>query len=415
MHAALRYCMSSTVEAGDATLPLKPSLTIVSLTLSSFRNYDSARIEPAAGLIALCGHNGAGKTNLLEAISLLTPGRGMRGAAFDDLVRSGASNGWAVSALVDSPAGEVRLGTAWQAAASDGGETAPTGSREVRIDGQVQRSAGSLADHVRTLWLTPAMDRLFAGPASDRRRFLDRLTATFDPSHGTRVNALERLLRERNRLNAEDVRQAGWLDSVEAQLAQTAVAVAAARNDAIAAVRSFITDARQRGSARPFPWAEVIVDGELEQQLIDRPAVQIEDEYRTLLADSRGLDRAAGRTLRGPHRADLLVSHGPRQMEARLCSTGEQKALLIGLVLAQARAVRETFNGVAPLLLLDEIAAHLDDVRRAALMEELLELGSQAWMTGTDRQLFEAATRCVQIYEVSDGHVSPGRPEQETA
>ncbi len=407
--------MSITVEAGDAALPLKPSLTIVSLTLSSFRNYDSARIEPSAGLIALCGHNGAGKTNLLEAISLLTPGRGMRGAAFDDLVRSGASNGWAVSALLDSPAGEVKLGTAWQAAAADGSETASVSSREVRIDGQVQRSAGSLAEHVRALWLTPAMDRLFAGPASDRRRFLDRLTATFDPSHGTRVNALERLLRERNRLNAEDVQQAGWLDSVEAQLAQTAVAVAAARNDAIAAVRGFIIDARKRASARPFPWAEVIVDGELEQQLIDRPAVQIEDEYRTLLADSRGLDRAAGRTLRGPHRADLLVSHGPRQMEARLCSTGEQKALLIGLVLAQARAVRETFNGVAPLLLLDEVAAHLDDVRRAALMEELLELGSQAWMTGTDRQLFEAATRCAQIYEVSDGHVSPARPEQETA
>jgi DNA replication and repair protein RecF len=407
--------MSDTVEAGDAALPLKPSLTIVSLTLSSFRNYDSARIKPSAGLIALCGHNGAGKTNLLEAISLLTPGRGLRGAAFDDLVMSGSHRGWAVSALLESPAGEVKLGTAWQASDTENGEPASANSREVRIDGQVQRSAGSLADHVRALWLTPAMDRLFAGPASDRRRFLDRLTATFDPSHGTRVNALDRLLRERNRLNAEEVPQTGWLDSVEAQLAQTAVAVAAARNDAIAAVRSFIADARQRGSERPFPWAEVVVDGELEQQLIDRPAVQIEDEYRTLLADSRGLDRAAGRTLRGPHRADLLVSHGPRQMEARLCSTGEQKALLIGLVLAQARAVCDTFSGVAPLLLLDEIAAHLDDVRRAALMEELLELGSQAWMTGTDRHLFEAATGCVQIYQVSDGHVSPAGPEQETA
>ncbi len=400
---------------GYDAVQLKPSLTIVSLTLSSFRNYDSVRIEPSAGLIALCGHNGAGKTNLLEAISLLTPGRGLRGVAFDDLVRSGQGKGWAVSALIDSPAGEVKLGTAWQAGTGENGELASGNTREVRIDGQVQRSAGALADYVRALWLTPAMDRLFAGPASDRRRFLDRLTATFDPSHGTRVNALERLLRERNRLNGEDMQQARWLDSVEAQLAQTAVAVAAARNDAIAAVRSFITDTRQRGSERPFPWAEVIVDGELEQQLIDRPAVQIEDEYRTLLADSRGLDRAAGRTLRGPHRADLLVSHGPRQMEARLCSTGEQKALLIGLVLAQARAVRETFNGVAPLLLLDEVAAHLDDIRRAALMEELLELGSQAWMTGTDRQLFEAASSCTEIYEVSDGHIAPGRPEQETA
>jgi len=400
---------------GDADLPLKSSLTIASLTLSSFRNYDSARIEPSAGLIALCGLNGAGKTNLLEAISLLTPGRGLRGAAFDDLIKTGQDSGWAVSALLDGPFGEIRLGTAWQAGIAGNGEPVSGNSREVRIDGQVQRSAGALAEHVRALWLTPAMDRLFAGPASDRRRFLDRLTATFDPSHGTRVNALDRLLRERNRLNSEQHCEARWLDSVEAQLAQTAVAVAAARNDAMAAVRSFITNTRARDSERLFPWAEVIVDGELEQQLIDRPAVQIEDEYRTLLADSRGLDRAAGRTLRGPHRSDLLVSHGPRQMEARLCSTGEQKALLIGLVLAQARAVRETFNGIAPLLLLDEVAAHLDDVRRAALMDELLELGSQAWMTGTDRQLFEAASSCTEIYEVTDGQIMPAGPEQETA
>ena len=400
---------------GEANLPLKSSLTIVSLTLSSFRNYDSARIEPSAGLIALCGHNGAGKTNLLEAISLLTPGRGLRGAAFEDLAKTGAGQGWAVSAILDAPSGQVRLGTAWQSGVDDNGEPLSGNSREVRIDGEVQRSAGALAQYVRALWLTPAMDRLFAGPASDRRRFLDRLTATFDPAHGRRVNALDRLLRERNRLNSEEHPETHWLDSVEAQLAQTAVAVAAARNDAIAAVRSFIADRRAHDSESLFPWAEVIIDGELEQQLIDRPAVQIEDEYRTLLLDSRGRDRAAGRTLRGPHRADLLVSHGPRRMEARLCSTGEQKALLIGLVLAQARAVRETFNAVAPLLLLDEVAAHLDEIRRAALMDELLELGCQAWMTGTDRRLFEAASSCAEIYEVADGQVTPCGPEQEIA
>jgi DNA replication and repair protein RecF len=370
---------------------------------------------PSAGLVALCGHNGAGKTNLLEAISLLTPGRGLRGVAFEDMVKAGRPQGWAVSASLDTPSGEVRIGTAWQPPTNADGSNGSPGPREVRIDGQVQRSAGALADYVRALWLTPAMDRLFAGPASDRRRFLDRLTATFDPTHGTRVNALERLLRERNRLNSEDRVQASWLDSVEAQLAQTAVAVAAARNDAIAAVRSFIVQTREGKKETSFPWAEIVIDGELEQQLIDRPAVQIEDEYRTLLADSRGLDKVAGRTLRGAHRADLLVTHGPRQMEARLCSTGEQKALLIGLVLAQARAVRETFGGVAPLLLLDEVAAHLDDVRRAALMDELVDLGGQAWMTGTDQQLFEAASKEIEIYQVTDGHISPARPEQETA
>ena len=396
-------------------MPTRQALALTNLTLSDFRNYASVRMTPSAGLLALCGHNGAGKTNFLEAISLLTPGRGLRGVAFEDIARAGENKGWAVAAMLSSPTGEVRLGTAWQPPADNTNSAIPANAREVRVDSQPQRSSGALADHVRALWLTPAMDRLFAGPASDRRRYLDRLTSTFDTAHGTRVNALERLLRERNRLNGEDHAQPAWLDSVEAQLAQTAVAVAAARNDAISSVRSFISEARKAGGATSFPWAQIIVDGEIEQQLIDRPAVQIEDEYRTILYDSRGQDKAAGRTLRGPHRSDLLVSHGPRQMEARLCSTGEQKALLIGLVLAQARAVRETFGGVAPLLLLDEVAAHLDDIRRAALMDELIELGGQAWMTGTDRQLFEAASTEIEIFEVSDGQISPARPEQETA
>ena len=323
-----------------------PKLRLTSLTLTGFRNHGSTRLAPGGSLIALAGHNGAGKTNILEAISMLMPGRGLRGAPFEDLAQAGQPGGWAVSAVVENDGLETRLGTAWRSRATDGSDNgAAAASREVRIDGEVQRSAGALAGHVRMLWLTPAMDRLFAGPASDRRRYLDRLTAVFDVSHGTRVNALERLLRERNRLLSEDRLEARWLDSVEASLAEAAVAVAAARNDAIAIVGGFIEQARAHAGSGTFPWAEIKVDGELEQQLIDRPAVQIEDEYRTLLADSRGLDRAAGRTLRGAHRADLSVVHGPRQMEARLCSTGEQKALLLGLVLAQARAVRETFDG----------------------------------------------------------------------
>jgi DNA replication and repair protein RecF len=398
-------------------LAFTPKLQVTSLTLTGFRNHATTRIEPSSGLIALCGHNGAGKTNMLEAISLLMPGRGLRGAPYEDLASaSRPAAGWAVSATVENDGLETRLGTAWQASGSGLEDNGPATSREVRIDGQPQRSAGALAGHVRMLWLTPAMDRLFAGPASDRRRYLDRLTAVFDASHGTRVNALERLLRERNRLLAEDRPQTRWLDSVEAQLAEAAVAVAAARNDAMAIVAGFLGQLRESRQESAFPWAEVTVNGELEQQLIHRPAVQIEDEYRTLLADSRGLDRAAGRTLQGPHRSDLLVVHGPRAMEARLCSTGEQKALLLGLVLAQARAVRDTFSGAAPLLLLDEVAAHLDAARRAALMEELLELGSQTWMTGTDRHLFEAASDGVEIFEVADGRVMLSvRPERETA
>lgn len=393
-----------------------PKLRLTSLTLTGFRNHGATRLAPGGRLIALAGHNGAGKTNILEAISMLMPGRGLRGAPFEDLAQAGQPSGWAVSAVVENDGLETRLGTAWQSRATGGSDTvASATAREVRIDGEVQRSAGALAGHVRMLWLTPAMDRLFAGPASDRRRYLDRLTAVFDVSHGTRVNALERLLRERNRLLSEDRLEARWLDSVEASLAEAAVAVAAARNDAIAIVAGFIEQARAQAGSGTFPWAEIKVDGELEQQLIDRPAVQIEDEYRTLLADSRGLDRAAGRTLRGAHRADLSVVHGPRQMEARLCSTGEQKALLLGLVLAQARAVRETFDGAAPVLLLDEVAAHLDEVRRAGLMSELKELGSQTWMTGTDEDLFSAASGCIEIYRVSDGQISRAEAERKTA
>ncbi|MEE4237009.1 MAG: DNA replication/repair protein RecF [Anderseniella sp.] len=394
-----------------------PKLQLTSLTLTGFRNHAATRVGPSSGLIALCGHNGAGKTNVLEAISLLMPGRGLRGAPYEDLAPAGrVQAAWAVSATVENDGLETRLGTAWQLREPAADPAMPASAREVRIDGQVQRSAGALAGHLRMLWLTPAMDRLFAGPASDRRRYLDRLTAVFDGGHGSRVNALERLLRERNRLLAEDRPQARWLDSVEAQLAEAAVAVAAARSNAMAIVAGFVEQAREGRRESAFPWAEVTVSGELEQQLNERPAVQIEDEYRTLLADSRGLDRAAGRTLRGPHRSDLLVVHGPRAMEARLCSTGEQKALLLGLVLAQARAVRDTFDGAAPLLLLDEVAAHLDAVRRAALMDELLELGSQTWMTGTDRHLFEAASSGIEIFEVADGQVTLSvRPERETA
>jgi DNA replication and repair protein RecF len=324
-----------------------PKLRLTSLTLTGFRNHCSTRLAPEGCLVALAGHNGAGKTNILEAISMLMPGRGLRGAPLEDLAQTGQAAGWAVSAVVETDGLETRLGTAWRSRApvEAGNGSVAAATREVRIDGEVQRSAGALAGHVRMLWLTPAMDRLFAGPASDRRRYLDRLTAVFDVSHGSRVNALERLLRERNRLLSEDRLDTRWLDSVEARLAEAAVAVAAARNDAIAIVAGFIEQARTQAGAGTFPWAEIRVDGELEQQLIDRPAVQIEDEYRTLLADSRGADKAAGRTLRGAHRADLCVVHGPRQMEARLCSTGEQKALLLGLVLAQGRIWRGFHQG----------------------------------------------------------------------
>jgi DNA replication and repair protein RecF len=374
-----------------------PTLAIRRLTLTDFRNYAGLRLDVEAGRIALAGANGAGKTNLLEAISLLAAGRGLRGAGFDELARQGGAGGWAIAAELRTGHGPVTLGTGWggQPESGDGG------GRLVVIDGQAQRSSGSLGAYMRLLWLTPAMDRLFAGPAADRRRFLDRLVTAFDPEHGSRILVFEKVMRERNLLLAEPRADHAWLSSLEAHMAEAAVAISAARLVGLEALRAHIGEGRSESA---FPWAEVAVEGETEAMISAMPAVQVEDEYRRILRDSRGLDRAAGRTLRGPHRSDLAVAHGPKRMAAGQCSTGEQKALLIGLILAQARAVRAG-TGVAPVLLLDEVAAHLDRVRRRSLLEALAALGSQSWMTGTDAQLFEGIGHDGIVFQVEDGHI----------
>lgn len=374
-----------------------PALAITRLTLTEFRNYRDLRLITPARLVALTGANGAGKTNVLEAISLLAPGRGLRGATFEELARQGGSGSWAIAAEIETSAGPLSAGTAWsiQPDAGDGG------SRLVVIDGEVQKGLGALGEHMRVLWLTPAQDRLFAGPASDRRRFLDRLVAASDPEHGARILVFEKVMRERNLLLAEPRSDATWLTSLEAQMAEAAVAISAARLIGLEALQTHIGAGRSESS---FPWAEIAIEGEIEALVSQKPAVQVEDEYRRILRDSRGLDRAAGRTLRGPHRSDLAVVHGPKAMPAGQCSTGEQKALLIGLVLAQARAVRAG-AGVSPILLLDEVAAHLDRARRRSLLEALAALGSQSWMTGTDAQLFEAIGAEGAVFHVEDGLV----------
>ncbi len=365
------------------------------LTLTDFRNYAGLRLDMSAPVIALTGHNGAGKTNLLEAISLLAPGRGLRGVGFDELARQGGAETWAIASELGTTSGPVSLGTGWSGL---GEATAQT--RLVLIDGQVQRSSNALGQYMRILWLTPAMDRLFAGPASDRRRFLDRMVAAFDPEHGSRVAVFERVMRERNLLLEDPRSDPAWLGSLEAHMAEAAVAIAAARLMATEALQHHINDGR---ASSAFPWGEIAIAGEIEGQLADHPALRIEDEYRTMLADSRKIDRAAGRTLRGPHRSDLIVTHGPKNMPADLCSTGEQKALLIGLILAQARAVKAEARH-APLLLLDEVAAHLDAARRASLFESLSAIGCQSWMTGTDAELFEKAH--VAVFHVEAGRIS---------
>lgn len=388
--------------------PRARALWVRRLTLSHFRNYPALRLETDARPVVLTGPNGAGKTNLLEAISMLSPGRGLRGAAFDEQARHGSSTGWAVAAELEARHGAVTLGTAWTTP-PDGGEAA-SAARQVEIAGEPQKSSGPLSDHVRMLWLTPAMDRLFSGPAGDRRRFLDRLVMAFDTEHGRRVLVFEKLLRERNRLLAEPAPDQAWLGGIEQQLAETGVAIAAARVTAVEALQGLIEETKAARGRTAFPWAGIRVTGNLESLVRVNPAVQVEDEYRRLLRNGRVEDRAAGRTLHGPHRSDLVVTHGPKAVDARDCSTGEQKALLIGLVLAHAKAVRAAFEGWAPLLLLDEVAAHLDEERRAGLFAELEELEVQAWMTGTDARLFEPLIGTAQFFRIDAGEAVAMRP-----
>lgn len=372
---------------------------LVRLTLTDFRNYAGLRLETQARLIALAGANGAGKTNILEAISLLAPGRGLRGVAYEELARQDGAGAWAIAAEIEGPAGTARLGTGWTRQ-GEGEENLGAG-RIVLVDGHVQKSSGVLGQHLRILWLTPAMDRVFAGPAGDRRRLLDRLAAVFDPEHGSRVNIFEKVMRERNLLLEEQRPDSAWLTSLEAHMAEAAIAIAAARLTVIEALRRHIDETRAAGG---FPWARISAEGEIETLLGAMPAVRAEDEYRRILADSRGLDQAAGRTLRGPHRSDLAVAHGPKDMAADRCSTGEQKALLIGLILAHARAVKEVC-GLAPVLLLDEVAAHLDWARREGLFEALAAIGCQAWMTGTDEGLFAGLGSNAALLRVEAGTV----------
>lgn len=372
---------------------------ITRLTLTDFRNHAGLRLDVEAPLVALSGANGVGKTNILEAISLLAPGRGLRGAAFEELARQGGAGAWAVSAEIRTEHGPVTLGTAWSGQNEAGDDSGQ--SRLVVIDGQPQKSSGALGSYMRLLWLTPAMDRIFAGPASDRRRFLDRMVTAFDPEHGARILVFEKVMRERNLLLGEPRPDMAWMTSLEAHMAEAAVAIAAARLVGLEALQTHISLARTWSS---FPWSEVSVDGELEALVAVTPAVRVEDEYRRILRDSRGVDRAAGRTLRGPHRSDLAVLHGAKQMPAGLCSTGEQKALLIGLILAQAHAVKAR-SGEAPVLLLDEVAAHLDRTRRQGLFEALGGLGAQSWMTGTDASLFEDVGGRGAVFHVEDGMV----------
>jgi DNA replication and repair protein RecF len=382
----------------------RPAVRLGRLTLTDFRNYAALRLDTDGVPVVLTGPNGSGKTNLLEAISLLAPGRGFRGAPFEELIRRSAA-GFAVAADIDGPQGRIAAGTAFQIEPE--ADQAAGGQRQVKLAGRLCKGSGALAQHARILWLTPAMDRLFSGPPGDRRRFLDGLVTAFDPAHSIRVGQFERAMRERNRLLAELPLDGRWLAAIETQMAESAVALAAARVSALDALTGYVGQTLTARFGGSFPWVKVAVEGAIEDDVRGGPAVQAEDAYRQVLQDGRRLDQAAGRTLAGPHRSEFLVTHGPKNIAAESCSTGEQKALLIGMILAHARAVRDNFQGYAPLLLLDEVAAHLDAERRAGLFAELRELGAQAFMTGTDEMLFAAARADAAFLRIEAGQLFP--------
>ncbi|RUU30329.1 DNA replication/repair protein RecF [Mesorhizobium sp. M6A.T.Ce.TU.016.01.1.1] len=371
---------------------------ISKLSLTNFRNYATLSIDIDPGAVIFSGDNGAGKTNLLEAISLLTPGRGLRRAPYADVAREGGDGGFAIHARLDGPDGPVEIGTGIA-----GGGAAGEGGRRVRINGAAARSAEDMLEWLRVVWLTPAMDALFTGPAADRRRFLDRQVLAIDPGHGQRALDYEKAMRGRNRLLAEGSRDGAWFDAIETQMAETGVAIAAARAELMRLLAAMID---RLPSAGPFPQADIGLSGALESEVGTTAAVDVEERFRRALAEGRDRDRAAGRTLDGPHRSDLVVRHRPKAMPAELCSTGEQKALLVGMVLSHARLTGE-MSGMTPILLLDEIAAHLDAGRRAALFSILEELNCQAFMTGTDAALFSSLKGRAQFLTVDHGTVGP--------
>ncbi|MGQ0455642.1 MAG: DNA replication/repair protein RecF [Hyphomicrobium sp.] len=382
--------------------PPEHALWVERLTLTNFRSYAAATLETSPEPQVIAGPNGAGKTNLLEAISLLAPGQGLRRAAFSDLARAGSDGAFAVAARAHTLNGAADIGTG----------LSPNGigersARIVRIDGVAQSGSGALADYLEIVWVTPAMDGLFTDAASERRRFLDRLILCFDPAYRTIAGRFERAMTNRNRLLADGVRDDAQLTGFERVMAENGVAVAAARLEAVVAMRAIIQRRRERDPHSAFPWADLNLVGRLEDDLATLPAIEAEDAYARVLRETRERDRAAGRTLDGPHRSDLAVGHGPKAMAARLCSTGEQKALLLGLVLSHAELLTERQEGASPILLLDEITAHLDAHRRAALFNEILRLGAQAWMTGTDLSAFDALTGKARYWSVNGRELSP--------
>lgn len=381
---------------------ITPMTYITSLTLQSFRNYDSAALNDLpAGPVVLYGSNGAGKTNILEAISFLAPGRGLRGARISEIQRVSDRAGeaitpWVISALAETSYGETRIGT---------GADPDKERRIIRING-ADASQNTLSEYLACVWLTPQMDRLFMDAASSRRRFLDRLIFAFDPAHAGRVSRYEKNMGQRSRV-LKDHSQPDplWLDALEAGMAETGVAIAAARLDFSEKLQQ-ACDRADMVEAGFFPKARVRVAGTVEELLSHSPALEVEEMFRYQLKESRLQDARTGGAATGPHKTDLNVVYAAKNMPADQCSTGEQKALLIGLIMAHSRMITAE-RGSPPVLLLDEVAAHLDQNRRQALYDLLRAMKCQVWMTGTDQSLFAAIEKEARIIRVEQGQLHP--------
>lgn len=373
---------------------VRDRVAVVRLMLEEFRSYRALRLDVDSRPVVLTGPNGAGKTNILEALSFLAPGRGLRRAKLDEVARreGGPGVAWSVAARLDIAGGTLDIGT---------GREPESERRAVRVNGEPAKSQAALAELVGLIWLTPAMDRLFGEGAGGRRRFLDRLVMGLDPGHARRASAYEHSLRERARLMAEGRRDDAWLAALEDTMAREGTGIAAARRAWAARL-----DEACRERVGPFPAAAVALDGTVEDWLAAEGEEEVRARFARALAEARPRDAVAGGATVGPHRSDLLLRHADRDLPVAQCSTGEQKAVLVRLLLAQAR-VQRAVRGQAPMMLLDEVAAHLDEERRAALFDELSALPGQSWLTGTDAAAFAPFGGRAQVFRLDAGAIRP--------
>ncbi|MBT4710759.1 MAG: DNA replication/repair protein RecF [Alphaproteobacteria bacterium] len=402
--------MASPAASADHTVAADPAVT--RLVLTEFRNYQSLALNVAAQSVVLTGANGAGKTNVLEAISLLAPGRGLRRAKLADFARSQSAGDasalsgtarWAVAAELTKGIDTVRIGTGVEASQADEvGSEPSTERRVVRIDGQSARGPAALAEIAAVRWLTPQMDRLFVDGASHRRRFLDQITGGYDTNHAARISAYDRTLRQRSVLLRESHGNPDrtWLSALEETIAELGVAIAAARRDVVARLSAALAD-----GGEVHPGAHLAVQGDVEGWLDGQPALAAEGKFRDALEAGRDQDAITGGAATGTHRSDLAVWQTAKDMPAHQCSTGEQKAILIAIVLADVRLLATT-TGLAPVVLLDEVAAHLDEDRRDVLYDLVLGLGAQIWATGTDVKMFRGLEDRAQFLTVAAGTIT---------